>query len=136
MLAGWYVTGDMAKIDPDGHLILTGRLSRFAKIGGEMVPLEKIEEELHGILATEERVCVVTCVPDAMRGERLVVLYLAAKLTLEVRPWCQQLSGRGLPNLWIPGERDFYAVPELPILGSGKVHLKGVEELALALARK
>jgi acyl-[acyl-carrier-protein]-phospholipid O-acyltransferase/long-chain-fatty-acid--[acyl-carrier-protein] ligase len=136
ILDGWYVTGDMAKVDPDGHLILTGRLSRFAKIGGEMVPLEKIEEELHGILATEERVCVVTCVPDAARGERLVVLYVAGKVALEVRPWCQQLSGRGLPNLWIPGERDFYAVPELPILGSGKVHLKGVEELAQALARK
>jgi acyl-[acyl-carrier-protein]-phospholipid O-acyltransferase/long-chain-fatty-acid--[acyl-carrier-protein] ligase len=136
---GWYVTGDMARIDADGHVTLTGRLSRFAKIGGEMVPLEKIEEELHVVLDTEERICVVTCVPDESRGERLVVLYLAAQLSQlghEVRPWCQKLSGRGLPNLWVPGERDFYAVAALPELGSGKVNLKAVKELAVSLARK
>jgi acyl-[acyl-carrier-protein]-phospholipid O-acyltransferase/long-chain-fatty-acid--[acyl-carrier-protein] ligase len=134
---GWYVTGDMGRIDPDGHVTLTGRLSRFAKVGGEMVPLEKVEEELHEILSTSERVCAVTCVPCASRGERLVVLYVAAQLSvfgLEVRPWCQQLSDRGLPNLWMPSERDFIAVAELPVLGSGKLNLKGVKDLALELA--
>jgi acyl-[acyl-carrier-protein]-phospholipid O-acyltransferase/long-chain-fatty-acid--[acyl-carrier-protein] ligase len=135
---GWYVTGDMARIDADGHVTLTGRLSRFAKIGGEMVPLEKVEEELHEILGTGERVCAVTCVPDDSRGERLVVLYVEAHLVqlgIQLRPWCQQLGGRGLPNLWIPSERDFFSVTELPLLGSGKVNLKQVKELALALAR-
>src|SRR5262249_15981503 len=96
VLDGWYVTGDMARLDADGFLTLTGRLSRFAKCGGEMVPLEKIEELLHEVLGTSERVCVVTCVPDECRGERLVVLYLQQD-GLEVRPWCQQLSRRGLP---------------------------------------
>jgi acyl-[acyl-carrier-protein]-phospholipid O-acyltransferase/long-chain-fatty-acid--[acyl-carrier-protein] ligase len=136
---GWYVTGDMARIDPAGHITLTGRLSRFAKVGGEMVPLEKIEEELHEILGTEERVCVVTCVPDDSRGERLVVLFVEShliQLGAQLRPWCQQLSGRGLPNLWIPSERDFFSVSELPVLGSGKVNLKEVKELALTLARR
>jgi acyl-[acyl-carrier-protein]-phospholipid O-acyltransferase/long-chain-fatty-acid--[acyl-carrier-protein] ligase len=136
---GWYVTGDMARIEADGHVTLTGRLSRFAKIGGEMVPLEKIEEELHDIVGTGERVCVVTCVPDDSRGERLIVLYVEEQLTqvgLAVRPWCQQLGGRGLPNLWVPSERDFISVTELPLLGSGKVNLKGVKELALTLVRR
>ena len=68
--------------------------------------------------------------PDESRGERLIVLYLQQD-GLEVRPWCQQLSSRGLPNLWIPSERDFYAVPELPVLGSGKLNLQGVKEMAL-----
>ena len=136
---GWYVTGDMGRIDPDGYITLTGRLSRFAKIGGEMVPLEKIEDELHAILDTGDRVCAVTCVPDESRGERLVVLYLAeqlAQLGLQVRAWCQRLGARGLPNLWVPAERDFFSVAELPVLGSGKVNLLGIKELALALARR
>lgn len=132
---GWYVTGDMGRLDEDGFLTLTGRLSRFAKCGGEMVPLEKIEEILHEILGTSERVCAVTCVPDEARGERLVVLYLPQE-GLEVRQWCQQLSRRGLPNLWLPAERDFYSVPELPVLGSGKLNLQGVKEMAVALTRK
>jgi acyl-[acyl-carrier-protein]-phospholipid O-acyltransferase/long-chain-fatty-acid--[acyl-carrier-protein] ligase len=132
---GWYVTGDMARLDADGFLTLTGRLSRFAKCGGEMVPLEKIEEVLHDILGTSERVCAVTCVPDESRGERLVVLYLLQD-GLQVRPWCQQLSTRGLPNLWIPSERDFFAVAELPVLGSGKLNLQGVKEMAVELTRK
>src|SRR5205823_13781997 len=91
---GWYVTGDMARIDDDGFVTLTGRLARFAKVGGEMVPLEKIEEELHGILDTSDRVCAVTCVPDEARGERLVVLYLPPQLEehgLPLRSWSQQL---------------------------------------------
>ncbi|HEY7330564.1 MAG TPA: AMP-binding protein [Gemmataceae bacterium] len=132
---GWYVTGDMGRLDEDGFLTLTGRLSRFAKCGGEMVPLEKIEEMLHEILGTTERVCAVTCVPDESRGERLIVLYLPQD-SLEVRWWCQQLSNRGLPNLWLPAERDFHSVPELPVLGSGKLNLQGVKEMAVALARK
>ncbi|HEY7158484.1 MAG TPA: AMP-binding protein, partial [Gemmataceae bacterium] len=132
---GWYVTGDMARLDADGFIALTGRLSRFAKCGGEMVPLEKIEEVLHEILGTSERVCAVTCVPDESRGERLIVLYLRQD-GLEVRPWCQQLSIRGLPNLWIPAERDFFVVAELPLLGSGKLNLQGVKEMAVELTRK
>jgi acyl-[acyl-carrier-protein]-phospholipid O-acyltransferase/long-chain-fatty-acid--[acyl-carrier-protein] ligase len=132
---GWYVTGDMARLDADGFLTLTGRLSRFAKCGGEMVPLEKIEEVLHEILATTERVCAVTCVPDEARGERLVVLYLAQN-GVQVRDWCQQLSSRGLPNLWVPAERDFHAVPELPLLGSGKLNLQAVKQMAMSIARR
>src|SRR5207248_3842424 len=78
---GWYVTGDMGRVDEDGFVTLTGRLARFAKVGGEMVPLEKVEEELHEVLGTSDRVCAVTCVPDESRGERLVVLYLGGQLS-------------------------------------------------------
>jgi acyl-[acyl-carrier-protein]-phospholipid O-acyltransferase/long-chain-fatty-acid--[acyl-carrier-protein] ligase len=130
---GWYVTGDMGRMDDDGYLTLTGRLSRFAKIGGEMVPLEKIEEVLHEILQTSERVCAVTCVPDDARGERLIVLHITHE-TVEVRQWWQQLNARGLPNLWVPAQRDFYPVAELPMLASGKLNLKRVKELAQEIA--
>src|SRR3954447_15737553 len=129
----------MGPVDADGFVTLTGRLSGLAHVGGEMVPLEKIEEELHDILGTAERVCAVTCVPDEARGERLVVLYVAEQLAVvevEGKPGGQRRSGRGFPNLWVPSERDFYVVAELPVLGSGKLSLSGVKEMALALARR
>ena len=77
---GWYITGDMGHLDPDGFITLTGRLSRFAKIGGEMVPLERVQEEMHEALGTAERIGAITCVPDEARGERLVVLYVDESL--------------------------------------------------------
>ena len=128
---GWYVTGDIATMDDDGFFTLTDRLSRFSKIGGEMVPHQKIEDELHAIVGTSDRVCVVTAVPDESKGERLVVLHLG----LEVTTVWQQLSARGLPNLWLPRERDFFAVPELPILGTGKLDLKRCKDIALEKVR-
>jgi acyl-[acyl-carrier-protein]-phospholipid O-acyltransferase/long-chain-fatty-acid--[acyl-carrier-protein] ligase len=127
---GWYVTGDVAKIDDDGFITITGRQSRFAKTGGEMVPLERLEDDIHAILQTSERICVVTCVPDEARGERLIVLHLPLDGP-DPRAICDQLCKRGLPNLWIPAARDFYLVAELPILGSGKIDLQRLREVAL-----
>jgi acyl-[acyl-carrier-protein]-phospholipid O-acyltransferase/long-chain-fatty-acid--[acyl-carrier-protein] ligase len=98
------------------------------------VPLEKIEDELHGILGTSERVCAIAAVPDEKRGERLVVLYLAQN-GFDAGKVTEQLSTKGLPNLWVPGERDFFKVPELPILGSGKLDLKRLKEMAMDLVK-
>jgi acyl-[acyl-carrier-protein]-phospholipid O-acyltransferase/long-chain-fatty-acid--[acyl-carrier-protein] ligase len=130
---GWYVTGDMARIDEDGFVTITGRLARFAKIAGEMVPLQKIEEELHGILDTSEQVCAVTSVPDARKGERVVVLHLPHP-GLDVRRLSQALADRGLPSLGLPGERDFFPIPEMPVLGSGKMDLKRLHDIAVEKA--
>ena len=126
---GWYDTGDIGHMDDEGFITLTGRLSRFAKIGGEMVPLEKIEEELHATLDTTDRFFAVTSVPDAARGERLVILHTELPGT-DARAVFQKLGGRNLPNLWLPKERDFYQVAELPLLGSGKLDLKRVKQIA------
>jgi acyl-[acyl-carrier-protein]-phospholipid O-acyltransferase/long-chain-fatty-acid--[acyl-carrier-protein] ligase len=125
---GWYVTGDMVKMDDDGFITITGRLSRFSKIGGEMVPHQLVEDEIHSVLGTSDRACVVTAVPDESKGERLVVLHA----NVDVKAVCKGLSERGLPNLWLPRERDFLAVEELPMLGSGKADLKQCKEIALA----
>lgn len=132
---GWYNTGDIGRVEPEGFIRITGRISRFAKIAGEMVPLEKLDEELHDILGGGDRLLVTCAVPDDKRGERLVVLYLPdaeARLGAAL----DGLSGRGLPNLWVPDVRDCYKVESLPALGSGKLDLKGVGELARKLAGK
>jgi acyl-[acyl-carrier-protein]-phospholipid O-acyltransferase/long-chain-fatty-acid--[acyl-carrier-protein] ligase len=128
---GWYVTGDIAIIDADGFIAITGRLSRFSKIGGEMVPHIKIEETLEQILASEEHTLtiVVTAVPDERRGERIVVLY--THLNKTPQEVCEALQKSGLPNLWIPSPDSFAEVPEIPVLGTGKLDLQGVKRLAL-----
>ncbi|MCL2484660.1 MAG: AMP-binding protein [Endomicrobia bacterium] len=126
---GWYVTGDIAIIDDDGFIAITDRLSRFSKIGGEMVPQIRIEEEIHNVVGTEEHFAVVTAVPDDKKGERLVVLY---KGDIDVSMIVSKLKDEcNLPNLWIPKKENFYKVEDFPILGNGKVDLKKIKQTAL-----
>lgn len=128
---GWYVTGDIATLDEEGFVTITDRLSRFSKIGGEMVPHIKIEEEIHRILDTTEQICVVTAVPDEKKGERLVIL---STRDIEPARMVKKLAGNGLPNLWIPKKENFYIIDELPVLGSGKLDLKQIKQLAIKLS--
>ena len=130
---GWYNTGDVGLVQADGFIKITGRVSRFAKIAGEMVPLEKIEEELHETIGGGDRVLVVSAVPDEKRGERLVVLYLP-ELEGKLGGMLEALGPCGIPNLWVPDVRDCYQVESLPLLGSGKLDLKRVGEVARELA--
>ena len=124
---GWYVTGDIAKIDDDGFVCITDRLSRFSKIGGEMVPHIKVEELIQEIVGTSDPACVVTSVTDEKKGERLIVLY---KGDVNIGDVWKALNEREIPKLWIPKREAFYKVEEIPLLGSGKVDLKKVKELA------
>lgn len=127
MRDGWYVTGDMAFLDEDGFIHITDRISRFSKIGGEMVPHMKIEEVINEILGSA--VSAVTAVPDEQRGEKLVVFYTENGVTRD-QLW-EKLNRSELPKLWIPKREDIHQIPAIPLLGSGKVDLKKVHGLAL-----
>ncbi len=130
MREDWYVTGDIASIDKDGFVAITDRLSRFSKIGGEMVPHIKIEEEIHAAVEATEQICVVTSLTDEARGEKLMVL---ATSDIDSAAIVQRLAERGLPNLWIPKRENFLRIEAIPLLGSGKVDLRAVKELAAKL---
>ncbi|MCL2744679.1 MAG: AMP-binding protein [Planctomycetaceae bacterium] len=137
---GWYSTGDIATVDKDGFIWITGRLSRISKIGGEMVPHILVEEEIEKIVRSaaanvsetdtesNEILAAVSAVPEEKKGEKLVVLHREISITPE--EICRLLQNAGLPNLWIPSPSEFYQVDSLPLLGTGKLDLKSIKEMA------
>ncbi|MBI5755427.1 MAG: AMP-binding protein, partial [Nitrospirae bacterium] len=126
ILDGWYVTGDIASIDEDGFITIMDRLSRFSKIGGEMVPHIRIEDAVNQLL--KDAVCVVTSIRDDQRGERLVVLHNYKEAKSEDL-W-RQLCEIDLPRLWIPGRDDIHYIETIPTLGTGKVDLRQARIIA------
>ncbi len=122
-----YITGDLGKVDADGFIFITGRLARFAKIGGEMVPLDTIEVAIQAVIGEAAEVAVAS-VPDPARGERLVVMH-----TGYGGSWDEVLAKlESLPQLWRPKARDVLKVDAVPKLGTGKRDLAGVKKLAIA----
>lgn len=127
---GWYITGDVGFVDADGFIHITGRESRFSKIGGEMVPHIQIEEELNKIVGGDEDILklAVCGVPDEKKGEKIVVLYTELPEAPDVI--VKKLIAAGLPSIYIPGADGFIKVDAIPILGTGKLDLRGLQTLA------
>jgi acyl-[acyl-carrier-protein]-phospholipid O-acyltransferase/long-chain-fatty-acid--[acyl-carrier-protein] ligase len=129
---GWYISGDVGHIDSDGFIYITGRESRFSKIGGEMVPHIQVEEEIAKLVGgnDDEKTTVAVCgVPDEKKGERLVVLYTS--LSHEPSDIVKKLIAAGLPSIYVPNADSFIKVDEIPMLGSGKLDLRNLQKLAL-----
>jgi acyl-[acyl-carrier-protein]-phospholipid O-acyltransferase/long-chain-fatty-acid--[acyl-carrier-protein] ligase len=129
LIDGWYVTGDIVSIDEDGFITITDRLSRFSKIGGEMVPHGRIEDALHQAIDSDALVFAVTAVPDDSKGERIAVLHTLGA-GLDTAALVAKLQSSGLPNLFLPRPDAFIAVDSLPLLGTGKIDLQKVRNLA------
>ncbi|OGV39477.1 MAG: hypothetical protein A2020_03020 [Lentisphaerae bacterium GWF2_45_14] len=124
---GWYNTGDIGKMDLDGYLTVTGRLSRFSKIGGEMIPHELVEKAIFEILKSEDRCIAVMGAPDSSKGEKLVVVHSKIEMTPE--EIIEELREKELTNLWIPKASNFIEVEALPLLGTGKLDLVATKKI-------
>jgi len=123
----WYVTGDKGRLDADGFLTIVDRYSRFAKVGGEMVSLGMVEQEIGKIISEEEKIAV-TAVPDAKKGEALILLFEGER---EVEEVMSQIGTLGMNPLFVPSKA--FRVDEIPVLGTGKSDFKGTKKLAASL---
>ena len=125
---GWLKTGDIGRFDEDGFLYIEGRLSRFSKIGGEMVPHESVEHrivDLLGLSGRDERPVAIMGVEDEAKGEALVLL---SAVDIDLAQLRDKLREAGVPNLWIP--KQVQRVEAIPVLASGKLDLKKCQEMA------
>ncbi len=130
MRGDWYVTGDLATLDDDNFISITGRISRFSKIGGEMVPHLGVEAAVREVLSAgnPDVQLAVTALYDATRGERLVVLHTG--LGMAAGEICRQMVAQGIPPLWIPSPDSFRQVASIPQLGTGKLDMSRLKEMA------
>lgn len=124
----WFVTGDLGRIDEEGYIFIEGRVSRFSKLGGEMVPhgrLEQVIARAFDLEDAESPLVAVTGVSDEIKGEAIVLL-----TAVEISPAVlrDRLSQEGIPNLWIP--KIILRVDAIPSLASGKLDLQGLNQLA------
>ena len=129
---GWFKTGDLGRFDEDGFLFIEGRLSRFSKIAGEMVPHELIEQKILSVLnldANAERLVAVMGVPDETKGEAIVLL---SSIDIDSQQLRTALREAEVPNLWVP--RTVRRVDQIPLLASGKLDLGKCKQLATAAA--
>ncbi len=132
LVDGWYCTGDLARIDDDGFIFITGRLSRFSKIGGEMVPHEAIEQLVGSIIGClpDEPICVTaSSIPDEKKGEKIIVLYSDLK-GFAPEQIIKEMRLREMPPIWIPSADAFVKVDAIPVLGTGKLDIQGSKKLA------
>lgn len=129
----WFRTGDIGRVDADGFLYIEGRLSRFSKIAGEMIPHETVEEMLIKALGLECEDCrriAIVGIPDPDRGEALILLSTLAggSEQQEIIDLRYRLLEQGVPALWIP--KVLKRVPEIPVLASGKLDIQNCVRLA------
>lgn len=127
---GWYYTGDIGFCNEDGFVGITDRASRFAKVGGEMVPLGRLEKTIRTTAGVDELAVAIVAVPDDARGERVVAVY--TDLGMSPAELLAKLNETDLPKLWLPKGSDFVKIEKMPVGHTGKLDLKALKNHAIA----
>jgi len=122
----WYRSGDKGHLDQDGFLTIVDRYSRFAKIGGEMISLTTVEEEILDVCSDKDLEIAATCLPDQRKGEKIVLL---ATSDLDKDKLKKLLSDANINPLLYPSK--VLVVDEIPKLGSGKTDFGATKKIAL-----
>ena len=126
----WYISGDKGHLDEDGFLTIVDRYSRFAKIGGEMVSLGLVEQEIRKCIDEESQIAI-TAIPDEKKGERVVLLLEGEQDLEELK---EKIKALEMNSLFVPSS--YFKVDEVPKLGTGKADFKGAKKMALELCEK
>lgn len=125
---GWYDTGDMGFMDVDGFLWHVGRLRRFVKIGGEMVSLIRVEEELEKVLPPNIAYCVVE-LPDSVKGAKIIA---AINQPIDEHQVLQEMS-KQLPAIALP--KRFVLFEDLPRMASGKTDFRRITDIVREMVK-
>jgi len=127
----YYRTGDKGYLDEDGFLTIVDRYSRFAKLGGEMISLGAVEKKIQDTPVLQGCDYVVTAIPDATKGEKIVLLYQGEKDPKDV---LAELRASGMPPLMLPSAA--FNVEVMPKLGSGKADFVTAKKMAKELVER
>ena len=122
----WYKTGDKGRLDDDGFLTIVDRYSRFARLGGEMISLTAVEEQIRHVLQNPELALVAMSLTEAGKGEKIVLMITE---NIAMKHLKKALLDNGFHPLTVPAE--IYCVDEIPTLGSGKTDFKASREKLL-----
>ena len=123
---GWYDTGDIVRIGPEGHVVIVGRAKRFAKVGGEMVSLAAVEALAAEVWPGEP--LGAAALPCPRKGEKVVLAIANPAADLAMLRGHAKLAG--VREIQLPAE--LYVLPEIPVTAAGKTDLPRLQALVAA----
>lgn len=121
---GWYATGDVVSVDSAGYVSIQARLKRFAKIAGEMINLQLVEEAASACFSTGLHAAVAAA--DGRKGERVVLFTTNSQTTRDVLREYFLQAGHSV--LYVPSR--IVSIAAMPLLGTGKPDYLGLQKQA------
>lgn len=128
---GWFKTGDLARMDADGYIRITGRSKDVVIRGGENIPVVEIENVLYRHPAVLE--AAIVAMPDPRLGERACAFLVTREgKTLDIQAMRGFLQAEGVARQYWPERIEIVAT--MPRTPSGKIQKFRLREIAAGLA--